>query len=83
VDFIIKLNELEVEALKSIVCCPCEWTANAIHNRARIAIDDITGKYVAEALENGWNIPQTKLEIVKAYNEKHPLTLQHQVSPIL
>lgn len=47
-----------------------EWTSNVLHERARIAVDDITQKYVTAALQNGWTIPNTKLEIVMAALEK-------------
>ena len=61
----VKLTELEVLALECKQICPCDWVCNAIHNRARIAADDIISNYVSKALENGWEIPQTKLDIVK------------------
>lgn len=82
IEMIIRLNELELEALKSIVDCPCKWTANAVHNRARIAIDEIVSKYVAKALENGWDIPQNKLDIVKAYNEKFEILQKSQAPSV-
>jgi len=81
-EMIVKLNEIETLALKTIMKCPCEWTANAVHERARVAIDAIVEKYVQEALKNGWEIPQTKLEIVKAYNEIKLLDFINVVAPI-
>jgi hypothetical protein len=61
----VKLNEIETLALECSKICACDWVCNAIHNRARIATDDIISKYVTEALENGWDIPQSKLDIIK------------------
>jgi|Laugresbdmm110sn_1035088.scaffolds.fasta_scaffold17532_2 hypothetical protein len=49
---------------------PCQWISNALHNRARIAIDTITTDYVRDALENGWTIPQSKIEILNLAFDK-------------
>ena len=64
-EILVKLNEQEVLALECSKICACDWVCNAIHNRARIAIDEIIANYVTQALENGWDIPQNKLDILR------------------
>lgn len=66
----IHLSELEHLACMTCMANCDEWARNALHERARIAVDEITQKYVAAALQNGWTIPNTKLDIVKAAYEK-------------
>jgi|APGre2960657468_1045069.scaffolds.fasta_scaffold24037_2 hypothetical protein len=61
----VKLNEIETLALECSKICACEWVCNAIHNRARIATDEIIANYVTQALKKGWDIPQNKLDIIK------------------
>ena len=61
----VKLNEIETLALECSKISACEWVCNAIHNRARIATDEIISNFVTKALEKGWDIPQNKLDIIK------------------
>jgi hypothetical protein len=74
----VKLNELESLALDCDKICACAWVCNAIHNRARIAVDEIISKYIAQALENGWDIPQNKLDIVKKVHQKMLLEKENE-----
>lgn len=68
-EIVLKLTEEEDLALRCEMN-PCSWIANALHNRARISIDNVTSQYVREALENGWAIPQSKIEILRiVYNK--------------
>ena len=66
----IQLSELEYLACMTCMADCDDWARNALHERARIATDDVVQKYVAAALQNGWAIPNTKLDIVKAAYEK-------------
>ena len=63
-EIILKLSEEEDIALRCELD-PCQWISNALHNRARIAIDTVTTDYVRTALELGLTIPQSKLEILR------------------
>ena len=66
----IQLSELELLACMTCMVDCTEWARNAMHERARIAADEVIQKYATVALQNGWTIPNTKLDIVKAAYEK-------------
>lgn len=63
--FEVTLTEEQYLACQSCMLSCEDWTINAIHERARRATDDIVQKYVREAMENNWQIPTNKLDLIK------------------
>lgn len=64
-DIHITLTEEEFLSAKYVMADCQIWTENAIRERARIAGDEIVQLYVSNAIQNGWSIPSSKLEIIK------------------
>lgn len=65
-EYKIKLSDAEDKALRHIAVSPQEWIDNAVHNRCRIAIDDICNREIQRKLAAGETIAGTKDEIVLA-----------------
>ena len=77
--FEVTLSEEQFLACQSCMLDYKQWTINAIHERARRAMDDIIQQYVRVAMENGWNIPTNKLELIKdAYARGIVKTVEQQ-----
>lgn len=64
-DIHITLTEEEHLAAKTEMISCQEWTENAIKIRSDTAAKNIVRKYVDAAMENGWTVPNTRLEIIK------------------
>lgn len=62
--YIINLTETEDKALSYVAMSQDAWIQNAIHERCRIAIDEIVGIAVQNFLATGIQIPGSKEEIV-------------------
>jgi len=62
--FTITLTEAEYDALAYAVADHQAWMDHIIHDRCRIAIDDIVQIAVQKCLEQGVQLPTTKDEIV-------------------
>jgi hypothetical protein len=60
----IELTETEALALSYAALSPQDWAENAVHNRCRIAIDEIVQVVVAKCLAEGEQIPTTREAIV-------------------
>ena len=60
----VTLTETEYKALQYAAFDPQEWADNAVHERCRIAIDEIVKITVEKCLENGIQIPSSKDEMV-------------------
>tara|TARA_Y100000590_G_scaffold292924_1_gene329887 strand:+ start:1210 stop:1500 length:291 start_codon:yes stop_codon:yes gene_type:complete len=61
---IITITETQKKALEYVTPSIQDWSDNAVHNRARIAIDDIVDIYTKRALDEGVQIPATRELIV-------------------
>ena len=62
----IELTETENLAMQYIAFSVDAWIQNAVHERARVAIDEIVKISVEKFLEQGQSIPGSKQEIVAA-----------------
>jgi hypothetical protein len=62
--YIINLTETEDKALSYAAMSQDAWIQNAVHERCRIAIDEIVGIAVQHFLATGVQIPGSKEEIV-------------------
>tara|TARA_B110000977_G_C10976766_1_gene454515 strand:+ start:16 stop:282 length:267 start_codon:yes stop_codon:yes gene_type:complete len=60
----IELTETEALALSYAALSPQEWAENAVHNRCRIAIDEIVQVVMTKCLAEGEQIPTTREAIV-------------------
>lgn len=63
-NYTVSLSEAEDKALSYVAYSQQDWIDNAIHERCRIAIDEIVKICVEKCLETGTQIPGTKEEMV-------------------
>lgn len=63
-NYIITLTTAEDAALSYSALSQNDWIQNAIHERCRIAIDEIVGITVQKCLDGGVQLPGTKDAIV-------------------
>ena len=61
----ITLTQAENDALGYVAVSQDEWIQNAVHERCRIAIDEIVAITVQKCLETGTQIPGSKDEMVE------------------
>jgi hypothetical protein len=61
----ITLTETEDKALHYAALSAQDWIDNAVHNRCRIAIDEIVQISVQKCLETETQLPTTKEDIVQ------------------
>ena len=66
--YTITLSNAEDKALKTIALSAQDWIDNAIHERCRIAIDEIVAAEVQRKLANNETISGSKEDIVNAAN---------------
>ena len=64
--YTIILSDAEDKALGFVTVSPDEWIQNAVHNRCRIAIEEIVSAEVQRKLAAGETISGSKEEIVNA-----------------
>ena len=62
--YTITLSDAEDKALHVVAMSAQDWMDNAVHERCRIAIDEIVSTYTQRALDEGVQIPNTRDEIV-------------------
>ena len=60
----IELTETEALALSHVALSPQDWAENAVHNRCRIAIEEIVQIVMTKCLAEGEQIPTTREAIV-------------------
>jgi hypothetical protein len=66
--YTITLSNAEDKALKVVAVSAQEWIDNAVHERCRIAIDEIVNAEVQRKLAAGESITGSKDDIVMAAN---------------
>jgi hypothetical protein len=64
--FTVTLSDAEHKALASVALSPEEWINNVVHERCRIAIEEIVAAEVQRKLAAGEPITGTKDDIVMA-----------------
>ena len=62
--YTIELSQAEDAALSYVTFSQDDWIQNAVHERARIAIEEIVGITVQRCLETNIQIPGSKNEMV-------------------
>jgi hypothetical protein len=65
VTYTIILTDAENLALHHVAISAQEWIDNAVHERCRIAIDEIVALSVEQCLAQGIQLPGSKDEIVE------------------
>lgn len=63
-EYTITLTEAEDKALSYAAFSQQDWIDNAVHERCRVAIDEIVKICVEKCLENNIQIPNSKDEMV-------------------
>lgn len=63
-EYIITLTSTEDAALGFVAESQLNWIQNAVHERCRIAIDEIVSLTVKHCIDSNIQIPTTKEEIV-------------------
>jgi len=61
----INLTQAEDKALSYVAFSQDDWIQNAVHERCRVAIDEIVQITVAKCLETSTQIPGSKEEMVE------------------
>jgi hypothetical protein len=68
VNYTITLSDAEDKALKFVAVSAQDWIDNAVHNRCRIAIEDIVAAEVQRKLAANESITGSKDDIVMGAN---------------
>lgn len=63
-NYTVNLTETEDKALSYAALSQNEWVQNAVHNRCRVAIEEIVGIAVQKCLETNTAIPNNQEGIV-------------------
>ncbi len=66
--YTITLSDAEDKALGAVALSPQEWIDNVVHERCRVAIDQIVSTEVQRKLAAGESITGSKDDIVMAAN---------------
>ena len=79
--YTIELDDTEQKAMEYISTDVNFWIQNAVHERARIAIDEMVQDDIKLTLENGGSVSGTKEEIVMNStlpnaNERNEIAMQ-------
>jgi hypothetical protein len=82
VTYTITLSDAENKALASVAVSPKEWIDNFVHDRCRIAIDEIVIAEVERITSVGGNLSGTKEDIVMAAPIKSAQQLQAEISKL-
>jgi hypothetical protein len=77
--YTITLSAAEDKALKSVAVSAQEWIDNAVHERCRIAIEEIVNAEVQRKLAAGQSITGSKDDIVLAANIESAATVQARI----
>ncbi len=79
VTYTITLSDAENKALGVVALSQQDWIDNAVHERARIAIDEIVNAEVQRKLAAGESISGSKEDIVNAANVESAAERQARV----
>lgn len=63
-DFVVTLSDVELKALEYVAYDANDWIQNAVHERCRIAIDELVQATINDKLSKGESVSGTKEEIV-------------------
>lgn len=91
VQYTVTLSDVENKALGVVAYSQQDWIENAVHERCRIAIENIASMEIERALAAGETVFGTKEDIVLAANiqsaaerdAQFPATLNEHASPAI
>ena len=78
--YTITLSAAEDKALKSVAISAQDWIDNAVHERCRLAIDEIVNAEVQRKLAAGESITGSKEDIVNAADVESAAERQARIS---
>jgi len=81
--YTITLSDAEDKALGFVALSQNDWIQNAVHNRCRIAIEDIVALEVERITASGGTISGTKEDIVNAAPIKSAAEREAEYKPYL
>ena len=81
--YTITLSDAEDKALGFVAFSQNDWIQNAVHNRCRIAIEEIVAAEIQRLLAAGQSITGTKDEIVMAAPIKSAAVRQAEAERVL
>jgi hypothetical protein len=61
----IVFSQEEYIASKLLMTNLHDWASSEIHSKLANIINDLCNQYVSLALENGWEVPSSKVDILK------------------
>lgn len=64
--YTIELSDIEQKAMEYISTDVNFWIQNAVHERARIAVEEMVGHYIEDKMGRGEAINGTKEDIVRS-----------------
>lgn len=78
IDYTVSLTEAENKALQFVAISPQDWIDNVVHNRARIAIDEISSLYLDYRMSNNLGIAATSKDemVLAAFEEGVVVTME-------
>ena len=65
-EYTIVLSDAELKSLEYVAIDANSWIQNAIHERCRLAMEELVSDYIKQQLESGGSISGTKEEMVMA-----------------
>lgn len=63
-DFTITLSDAEKKALEYVAFSANDWIQNAVHERCRLAIEELVSDYISDNLAKGLPISGSKEDMV-------------------
>lgn len=78
--FTVGLSTAEFKAMQYAALSPQDWIDNVVHNRARIAIDDISSLYLNYRMDNNLGIAATSKDemVLAAFEEGVVMTIEER-----
>lgn len=64
-EYNVELSELEYLAMQYVCMDINEWIQNSVHDRARMAIEQVINDAIKEFLDKGESMPGSKEEIIQ------------------
>ena len=85
--YIIELSDVEKKSLEYVAVDANEWIQNAVHERCRLAMEELVADDIADKLSKGIAVNGTKEEIVTnstlpSAAERHETTMNEMINTI-
>jgi len=85
--YIIELSDVEKKSLEYVAVDANEWIQNAVHERCRLAMEELVADDIADKLSKGIAVNGTKEEIVinstlPSAAKRHETTMNEMINTI-